>query len=749
MTTDFSDSSKKFIATEPVGDSGESCELKVWDAVRGAFADRECIGYWHYPIFSKAGESRKEPDILIVDRNFGIVVIEVKGFSIGNIASVDGHRWDLRDVYDCTYDNPYQQAERQLRALLGFCCQEDILWNKVRGRAIVALPRISKNKWQHKGFDRLPSCPPIIFKGSLGKKGLLEQIKQAPLAIPGDNLGDDQWKLLLSIISGSPIYCKPPRKTKIISSASCNVSNGKKVRSDVLNRLRMRLHELDLQQESIGKKIPPGPQRIRGIAGSGKTVLLCQKAAHMCLAHPDWHIAVVFFTQSLYDQFNELIDKWLRRFSNGEVRYEDVSSNLQILHGWGRWDRPGLYSTICNINNERPLTVKDTKPKYSSPNEGLGYACKKLLTDTDIEPRFDAILIDEGQDFLVDDELKFEGRQPFYWMVYQALKPVNSADPEKRRLIWAYDEAQSLDNLRLPQAKELFGEELTKLVSGQYVGGIKKSEVMHRCYRTPGPILTTAHAIGMGLLRPGGMLSGFTNKKDWESIGYKIIEGSFSPPGQEITLNRPLENSPNLVPSCWDEPVLRFETYESRQEELAELAKDIRYNIDHDRLSPSREILVIALGNTSDASKLINHVAQFLRDRASIDIYVPSMPNSNILKTNDWRDRKPENFWFDGAVTVSGIYRAKGNEADMVYVVGFDNVAKNESSISLRNQLFVALTRTRGWAKLSGILDNHNCGYPMYEEMRQVIASGDTFRFTFKQPPKRNVDEELVPGGGD
>ena len=43
-----------------------------------------------------------------------------------------------------------------------------------------------------------------------------------------------------------------------------------------------------------------------------------------------------------------------------------------------------------------------------------------------------------------------------------------------------------------------------------------------------------------------------------------------------------------------------------------------------------------------------------------------------------------------------------GQEADMVYVVGLDNLAKNESNLSLRNQLFIALTRARGWVKLSG-----------------------------------------------
>ncbi|NEP47303.1 MAG: ATP-binding domain-containing protein, partial [Okeania sp. SIO2H7] len=86
-------------------------------------------------------------------------------------------------------------------------------------------------------------------------------------------------------------------------------------------------------------------------------------------------------------------------------------------------------------------------------------------------------------------------------------------------------------------------------------------------------------------------------------------------------------------------------------------------------------------------------------------------------------------------VTISLIHRAKGNEADMVYVVGFDNIAKNESKINLRNAIFVALTRARGWAVLSGIGE-----YPMYEEMGRVIDSGDRFTFTYRRP-SRNLDE--------
>ena len=73
-----------------------------------------------------------------------------------------------------------------------------------------------------------------------------------------------------------------------------------------------------------------------------------------------------------------------------------------------------------------------------------------------------------------------------------------------------------------------------------------------------------------------------------------------------------------------------------------------------------------------------------------------------------------------------------------VLVVGVDKIAENESDPNLRHQLFVALTRSRGWACMSGIGD-----YAFYHEINQVIKSGDTFTFTYKKPPKINTGEEI------
>ncbi len=475
------------------------------------------------------------------------------------------------------------------------------------------------------------------------------------------------------------------------------------------------------------KEFPQARSFLRGIAGSGKTVVLCQKAAWTHLQHPEWDIALVFFTRSLYDLVIGQVKLWLHHFSKGEVQYESQNSKLRVFHAWGTKDQPGLYRTICKAHNIKPFPL-NRSCNYTPP-EMVADVVIQLLKATEITPMFDAILIDEGQDLVVGDELKYNGKQPIYWMAWQALRPVDPQHPEKRRLIWVYDEAQTLHGLKVPTAKELFGEELSNIVVGAHKGGIQKSAVMKTCYRTPAPILTAAHAIGMGLLRPEGMLSGFTKKKDWEGIGYEVT-GNFCN-GQQITLHRPWQHSPNPVPALWEKPVLEFEMYESREAELTALAHNIRQNLEVEGLKPSRDILVVVLGaNAEEAMEQETEVAGFLKDRG-IDIYIPTAQKINDLeRDNDSRNQ----FWREGGVTVSLIHRAKGNEADLVYVVGFDSVARDESNINLRNSLFVALTRARGWVKLSGA-----GSYPMCDEMRRVIAGGNTFSFTYKRPPQWNI----------
>lgn len=703
----------KFIATEPLGSSGEVGEARVWDAVCRGFVHRPCLGYWRYPVFST--QTRKEPDILIADRQLGLIIIEVKAIAIAQIIGIWGHQWQFQNFYT-TNSNPYQQAENQLYALLRYCEVEPLLQQQVCARAMVALPGITRQQWQERNFHRLPTSPPILFQDSLEK--LLEEIDQIPPVQRGNPLSPEQWQLLLAVLGGTSVYRPPPRR----------VFTQGRSRASILAQVRAKVIDFDWQQERIGKQIPPGPQRIRGIAGSGKTVLLCQKAAHMHLKHPDWDIAIVFFTRTLYDAIAQHLDRWLHRFSQGHLGYNAHNPKLRLLQAWGAKEQPGLYTVLCQAAGVARLAVNDLDKQ--KPNDALAQACHQLLQQTTIPQIFDAILIDEAQDLLVDDTEPFGYKQPFYWMAYQAIRPIHCQSPQLRRLIWADDEAQRLESQKIPTAGELFGEEFQDLVTGRYPGDIAKSETLSRCYRTPNTILMAAHAMGMGWLRPGGMLSGSTQKRDWQAIGYDVI-GKFVP-GQRISLHRSHGHSPNLIPQMWSTGVIEFEAYRSRREELTALADRLWHNLKYDGLRPSGDILVVVLGTAYEVGNLERYVAQFLMDRG-LDIFIPTATDCNQLHP---RQRDRHRFWCVGGVTVSRVYRAKGHEAAMVYVVGLDRVAVEENNPYLRNQLVVALTRSYGWVRVSGVGK-----YPLYDEFDRVIRSGETLTFTFDRPPQRQMEK--------
>lgn len=705
----------KFIATELFNSKGEAGEKLVWDSVRQAFERRECIAYWRYPIFAR-DSFRKEPDILIADSQFNLVVIEVKAIKIEQLVKIQGHRWQYQNYYT-QYGNPYQQAERQLFALLNYCDREPLLKQKVTARAIVALPYITQSQWQQKRFSRLPNSPPILFQEHLARTDLLlRYIAEIYPLVVGEYLTSTQWELLQAVLGGTSLYTPEDRWR------NCQVHSRRKI----IQQVRSRLNQIDLHQEKIAKQIPPGMQRIRGVAGSGKTVILCQKAALMSVKYPQWQIALVFFSRSLYTSITRQVDKWLRYFTHNSTGYDPEKSSLKILHAWGSKQQPGFYSTICKATGTIPLAVPFTTSKL--PHEALAEACVQLLENKTIPQIFDAVLIDEGQDLIAND-WKYRGKQPFYWLAYQSLRPVNPISPQQRRLIWAYDELQSLSSLTLPEPVELFGEELGHLVTGQYSQQINKTEIISRCYRTPRQIIIIAHAIAMGLLRTQGILVGSIYSEEWQALGYKIT-GSWQI-GSRITLERDDYHSPNIIGELFQESTIYFDRFTSRQQELTVLAQKIKQNLTQDNLQPDREILVIVLGSAYEATSLAKQTATFLINQG-INIYLPSQSRFNSLDPAE--QKCPDRFWYPGAITISTIHRAKGQEADFVYLIGLDGIAQNESNIYLRYQLFTALTRTRAWANISGVGD-----YLLFQELSRLIKSNNKISFTVTSLPQREL----------
>lgn len=731
-----------FHQTDNIERPGSPAEAVVWRALKLAFKDNPGQAFWRFPIFSNTGQRRKEPDILILDNEFGILVIEVKGYVIGNIAAIQGHRWVLQGGPQDS-SNPYQQAEDAGWALKNRAGSRLRMFRDrcpPPVKAIVALPHITRQEWQQRNFPGVANPEShLLFADEFAPADMMARIRAIPFLNTGTALTSEAFGHLQTVIAGMPEQTGDP----------CT-ENPRPVESRVeaLARSAAYLQEADTKQIQIASEIPPGFQQVRGIAGSGKTILLCHKAAAMHLKRPQWDIALVFFTRSLYEQVRGHLDRALKYQSQGEVGLLQAESHIHVLHAWGAADRPGFYRKICQASGGNPLGVNDVPEGYRRPpSKGLAHVCKRLFQEADdIEPLYDAVLIDEAQDLIAGPETQHKGKEPFFWLAYRALRPVEGDDTgRERRLIWAYDEAQSLDNLLIPTAKEILGEEFNRATSGSHKGNISRSHVMKKCYRTPGPVLAAASAMGMGLLRNEGPVSLITRQEDWDKVGWEVSEGQLLP-GNRVTIRRPSENSPNPIPRFSLIPTLSHQWHEDRPSEYVWLARMLAQDI-QEGIRPERIMVVIPNDYAANRPHNFARLAQMATavHQAGISCYKAGAAAPGVF----WEQHAvlPDRFFVEGCVTFSLPVRAKGNEVDVVYLMALDLLKPLDSTVGARNQIFTSMTRTKGWCKVSGVQPMG----PLGDELQQCIEianSGETpsFTFDFRRPQRVIDDGEMVQG---
>jgi superfamily I DNA and RNA helicase len=416
------------------------------------------------------------------------------------------------------------------------------------------------------------------------------------------------------------------------------------------------------------------------------------------------------------------------------------------MHTWGSSDQEGFLRYMSEKYLRKTYELSDSR-NYRYSLRVFAEICTIFLRELkekaiEIVPEFDAVLIDEAQDLIVDidDErdgelLLFEEKQSFFSMVWKSLKPSSDKDTNLRRLIWAYDEAQSLDALKIPMYKEVFGETLGKELSrGQfYKGGTKKSEIMYKCYRSPKEVLLLAHILGMGLFRSKGMLSGLTSQRDWENLGYDVVSGHFSKNGNIVRLHRPDENSPHVIRKKTNEKLVNYHLFDNRVDEVSFIADKVSSLVNDDQISPER-ILVVCFRRGKEKT-LQKQVANAFKKKF-LNFFIPTAKKQNYFPT-DWKEKNKNNFFSEGATTISFVPRAKGNEADIVFLVGLDLIAEKENSVQKRNELFVGITRTRGWLFLSGLNNN----YSLYTELAKGCQCKSDIEFRYVRP-KRSLDEE-------
>ena len=624
--------------------------------------------YLGYPVLATADE-RVEVDALLVSRAHGLVAVLIAEDGLASANDVSA---------------TITEQDRLYAVLEGFLRRHEGLR---AGRSLAVTPRTA-----------------TLFASSLSHKLLDDQLD----GFYGDLSQFTTWLDSLEPISAELVHkvqaalqrvttIKPAKKRAEVSKPSSRGATLKQIEKGIAN--------LDRWQKQAAIESPEGPQRIRGLAGSGKTVVLALKAAYWHTTHPEWSIALTFHSRSLYQQIDDLVTRFTFEHSNDRPNPE----RLRIVHSWGSRGRPGVYSMIAVALGETPRDWAYAQGKYGMDDAFQG-VCRELLSvarSRPVEPIFDAVLIDEAQDLPPE----------FFQLIYLCTR-------HPKRIVWGYDELQRLSEAAMPSTVELFGigSDGAQLISLESPpDGPRRDIVLPVCYRNTPWALATAHALGIGVYRPAGLLQHPDEPQLWSDIGYEVIHGQLAA-GEPVTLERASSSYPPYFPDLLrPEDAVVVASFPDESAQDVWVAEQIEKNLSEDELQHD-DILVVL----PDTYRAKSRAPRLMRELTRRNI------PSHLAGVNISADQ----IFQPDSVAIAHIFRAKGNEAPMVYAIDAQYAAADFNAVTRRNKLFTAITRSRAWVRITGY------GEQMKPIENEVVSIHDrNFQLQFTIPTAQRLTQ--------
>lgn len=593
--------------------------------------------YYDYTLSGSFDELIDNPKILVISKLKGVFIFDISENQTGRNNDI------------------YKELELVFR-------KEEILFANFLKNGNSSVKNRRNINFSLQSFLYAPQLSDDIVEEGIIKKDseLLELFQQ-----DSEFMTDDMLEGIYSVIGYSGGLYKP--RKRIIEDGEENT------KGSLLNELEKEIALFDNEQQYAALSDLNGPQRIRGLAGSGKTVILCMKAAALHLRYPNKKIMYTFMTKSLYDYIELLITRFYKLMGDGSL--PDFENSIMIRHSWGGRNIAGVYFEACQQNNVVPLTLAQAR-QHSNGQDVFEFVCEDLLKKTKgkINSAYDYVLIDEAQDF-----------RPSFYQICRGLTTTDN-------LVWGYDNLQNIYDVEIQDTMKTFSNEFGNL--GIDLKELRKNHpemnndiVLPKSYRNAKEILITAHSLGFGIYN-NQLIQMFENNQHWEDLGYQVESGE-SKIGDRMVISRPISNSPLSISQRQNfDDLIEIYSAKGMQDEIDWVSSEIEEAILIQKLRPE-DIVVISLDDRYAKSYL---------SKIETKLFGRGINSYNLSD-----DYYSKGFIKENAVTLSTVYKAKGNEAGLVFVIGCDVFEKEKDSIKMRNRIFTAFTRSKGWLKISGI----------------------------------------------
>jgi hypothetical protein len=386
-----------------------------------------------YLVYHDIAVDGRHPDFIVVGPDLGLVVLEVKDWRLKSILGVTADQVRLR------------QAKDELEVLNPMRQVRDYLLRTVD--ALKRRPRLCVDNQLSCGWGAgvvLPYVTPEEMRQPSPFGPSLEEALGPGLVLTSADLAAGtllrRLRGLIPARGAARGSLDPQQLDEIRSVLHPEIRIGWGATDKEIVRV------MDLEQERLARTLGDGHRLLRGVAGSGKTIVLICRVRYLLAQHPDWHILVVCY--------NRVLANFLHR-AIGDKRVE-----VSTFDTWGRQQLRAA-----------GVDVPEPPGRGQQWDEFWVETVPKLLSQAFDEGRvptgaYQAILVDEGQDFA----------DTWYRLLLRAL------DPEANRLFIALDSSQNIYRRRISWRS-----------LGIQIAG--RTKVLKRNYRNTRSIISAAYAM--------------------------------------------------------------------------------------------------------------------------------------------------------------------------------------------------------------------------------------------------------------
>lgn len=325
--------------------------------LRKILSEEDCYIYVQ-PIINEL-----KPDFIVIGKNFGILIIEVKDWDDDYLQSVNSNY--VTSKTNKKYKNPISQINHYSSIVHSKINSVEEFFDSAGNQTIPVTLAIFYVNLTETSIEKHPH---LTHKNvSIYEKRILRQLSFSDL-IGNVNI----------VLSESEVTA-----IRGILFPEITIPNEKLNTHDELLSIS-NVRALDYEQEEFAKKIPNGHYMVSGIPGSGKTVMLLSRALHLAQRYSQYKILIVTYTKALS---NKLKHQLTLKIKEMQIT-EQVLDNIEIK----------TFHKLCYDLVGRPEHTKERQ----NENYFNEFWPKEAISAVKNNPLYDAVLVDEYQDFHAD-----------------------------------------------------------------------------------------------------------------------------------------------------------------------------------------------------------------------------------------------------------------------------------------------------------------------------------------------------------